>query len=282
VHLLKEVKYFLTKASRSLGRLLSMKTLIILLSLLTYVWAQDLDDIISNALENSPSLEVLNERILANKENVLVSDAYANPEVLILTNTIDKSEPMSQTSITLRQKLPYFGKQKATRNLAVARENLLETNLQDARVKLVYLIKSEAYTLWELEGVYKIICDYEDLTKQNIELYESYTTTSDDQHMGIMSAELALSDLRIQKSFLLAQITASYAKLSYLSANEVSELDLLLDVDEMQGRAILQKGLVHNLELVVKEKQIKQEEARLQSVDLNNYPDIALVAGYSY
>ena len=274
--------YLFTKASRKISRMLSMKTLLIFLLLVLTLNAQNLDEIISSALENSPSLEVINERILANKENISVSDSFSNPEVLILTNTIDSREPMSQSSIRLKQNLPYFGKQEAHKNLALAQGNVLENRLESAKSKLIYLVKIQAYKLWELERVYKIICDYEDLTKQNLELYESYTSTSDNQHMGIMSAELALSDLRIQKSFLLSQISSAYARLSYLSASEISQLDLLLDVEKIEGSSRLKVGLENNRDLLVKDKEIEVVEANLQSVDLDNYPDIALVAGYSY
>jgi len=259
-----------------------MKTLLISLFLVLILDAQNLDEIISSTLEKSPSLEAINERILANKENISISDSFSNPEVLILTNTIDSKEPMSQSSITVKQKLPYFGKQEASKNIALAQEDVLENTLEFAKSKLVYLVKVQAYKLWELEGVYKIICDYEDLTKQNLALYESYTSTSDNQHMGIMSAEMALSDLRIQKSFLLSQISSAYTRLSYLSASKVTELDLLLDVETMEGSNSLKAGLENNLELLVKDKEIEVVEANLQSVDLDNYPDVALVAGYSY
>ena len=271
-----------TKASRKQDRIFSMKHLLLFICLFLSLSAQNLDEIISSALENSPSLEAMNERIVAHKENISVSDSFANPEVLILTNTIDDNEPMSQSSISIKQKLPYFGKQKARKNIAFAQDNMLQNTLESAKSKLVYLIKMQAYTLYELEGVYKIICDYEDLTKQNLELYESYTSTSDNQHMGIMSAELALSDLRIQKSFLISQINSAYAKLSYLSASEITELDLLLDVEKIDGLNVLKEGLENNLDLSVKQKEVELVEANLQRVDLDNYPDVALVAGYSY
>jgi len=260
-----------------------MKQIIMIFFLALVLQAQSLDEIISNALAKSPSLEAMNERILAHKAYTNTADNLSNPELLILTNTIDSSEPMKQDSISFKQKLPYFGKLDASKKLSIAQDEVLVLNLESSKARLVYLLKSQAYTIWELEKVYKIICDYEELTKHNIDLYESYTSTSDNQHMGIMSAELALSDLRIQKSLLLSKIAASYAQLSYLSAQEITEIDYLtLKIEGIEGRSLLNKGLQDNPELLVKQKELEEKEARFTSVDLDKYPDVSLVAGYSY
>jgi outer membrane protein TolC len=133
-----------------------------------------------------------------------------------------------------------------------------------------------------MQRVYQIICDYEDLTRQNIDLYESYTMTSDNQHMGIMSAELALSDLRVQKSLLFSQITSAYARLSYLSSQEVSDLQIELSMGEMPGMSDMQKALADNPDLALKREEIKREDARIQSLQKEAYPDVSLVAGYSH
>lgn len=243
--------------------------------------ALSLDELIFHALENSPSLSAMQERILANRQNINVSDQFSNPELLILTNTIDSQEPMRQESLTFKQKLPYFGKRDAAREVALAQESVLSEDLRGTRIKLAYAIRAEAYKIWKMQQLYQIICDYEELTRQNISLYESYTMTSDNQHMGIMSAELALSDLRIQKSLLLSQITSAYARLSYLSAQEVTDLKIELDIGEMPGMSELQKALAGNPDLALKREEVRREDARFQSLQKEAYPDISLVAGYS-
>jgi outer membrane protein TolC len=258
------------------------QVLIILFTLVLDLSALSLDEIIFHALENNPSLSALQERILANQQTINASDQFSNPELLILTNTIDAKEPMRQESITFKQELPYFGKRDAARQVALAQEGVLGEDLHGAKVKLIYAIRTQVYKIWEMQQVYQIICDYEDLTLQNIALYESYTMTSDNQHMGIMSAELALSDLRIQKSLLLSQITSAYATLSYLSAQEVSDLKIELSMGEMPGMSGMQKALDKNPDLALKNKEIKMEDARMQSLQKEVYPDISLVAGYSH
>jgi outer membrane protein TolC len=188
---------------------------------------------------------------------------------------------MSQKTVTFTQKLPYFGKRDSKKDVFEAQEGVLAENLEQAKVNIVNEIKNQAYNAWEYEKLYDIISEYEDLTKQNIELFESYTSTSDNQHMGIMSAELTLSDLKIQKSALNAKIKTAYAKLSYLAATKIEALHVEVLVDDMKVQDKLSLNTKNNHYLKIKDKQIEQNQANAKSAELNNYPDVNLIAGYS-
>ncbi len=260
-----------------------MKQLLLILTFLgTTLYAVTLDELIQRALDENPTLESLSFRIAANKSNIDLSNQFSNPNISYTQNTIDDAQAMSRKTVTLQQKLPYFGKRDSLKEVAIAQEGVLTENLEQAKVTLVNAIKNQAYTIWERERLYKIICDYEDLTRQNIELFESYTSTQANQHMGIMSAELTLSDLRIQKSVLNAKIYATYANLSYLAAFEVNDIEIKLLVNEMPGRSSLLHGLENNHNLAIKEKEIQKSQALVKTADLNNYPDINILGAYSY
>ena len=260
-----------------------MKNLLLAISLFTSsLYGLNLDELITKALETNPSLESINHRINANRSNINLSNQFSNPTLSYTQNTIDEAQAMSQKTLTLQQKLPYFGKRDSLKKVALAEEDILNENLEQAKVNLVQKIKNQAYTIWELENLYKIITNYEDLTKQNIELFESYTSTSNNQHMGIMSAELTLSDLHIQKSNLEAKIYTAYAKLSYLASFEVQNIELKLSILDMPSESSLQDGLVNNHSLAIKDKEIQKSKALVKTAELNNYPDINLIAGYSY
>jgi len=144
------------------------------------------------------------------------------------------------------------------------------------------MIKIEAYNNWELQELYKIIEKYITLTKQNIELYESYSSVNASQHMGIMKAELSLSDLAIQKSQIKAKISASYAKLSYLTTLNVDSLELELQMSEKPNYASYDEKLINNPALKIKTKELQKEQKKVEVAELNKYPDINLIAGYSY
>jgi len=244
--------------------------------------AISLSEVINKSLLNSPSLESINAKIKANKHASDVANQFSNPELSFTTNSIDSSQPMSQTVLTIKQKLPYYGKRDSKQAITLAQDEVLKEQLFAAKATMVQKIKTEAFTIWENRELYKITNEYIMLTKQNIELYESYTSVKDNQHIGIMKAELTLADLEIQKSVLSAKIYTSYAKLSYLSAFDVKDLEIKLEIAEKPDLDSFNKGLVNNPELLIKNKELKKENAKIEVADKNNYPDLNLLAGYSY
>jgi len=260
-----------------------MKTFILALTLLaSHLSAMSLSEIIETSLRKSPSLESIQARIKANKQSIDIADSFANPQVALTTNSLDSSQKMSQTVLTFSQKIPYYSKREKQQNVAITDEGVLQEQLNDAKVTLVAMMKNEAYSIWELRALYGIIDEYIELTKQNIELYESYTTVSANQHMGIMKAKLSLSELNIQKSKLNAQIYSAKARLSYLASFDVKELDIALEMGEKPQLQKLQAKLITNPTLAIKTKELQKEEAKIALAEINNYPDINLVAGYAY
>ncbi len=259
-----------------------MKTVILSIFLLcTGAQAISLDKIIDTSLSKNPSLESINERIQANKYNIAVSDQFANPELLITKNTLDSSQAMSKSVVSFKQKIPFYNKRATNKKIALAEDALLNEKLNAAKTKLVEKIKDEAYTIWKLGELYRIIDEYVTLTKQNIDLYESYTSIDENQHIGIMKAELSLSDLQIQKSVLREKISSAYARLSYLAAFKIKHLDIALQMGAKPNLSKLQKSLSGNPDIKIKDKEVLKQNAKLKMADLNNYPDINLIAGYA-
>lgn len=246
------------------------------------LFGMSLDEVIQKALDKNPSLEIIEHKISANKSNVNVSNQFENPVITLTDNTLPSDQAMSRTTLSLGQKLPYFGKRDSLERVAKAEDAVLNKNLEQARVELVRNIKNEAYTIWELEAIYQTINTYENLTRQNIDLFESYTATAKNQHMGIMSAELTLSDLRIQKATLEAQIQTVYAKLSYLADLEISHLDINLSVSELPAPETIVKHLENNKALQLREKEVKKSQEMTEVASLNSYPDINLLVSYAY
>ncbi|PHR54172.1 MAG: hypothetical protein COA44_14085 [Arcobacter sp.] len=258
------------------------RLLFISLFLSSSIYALSLETVIQKALEANPSLESINHKIAANKSNINVSNQFDNPVLSLADNNLDKDQAMSRSTITITQKIPYFGKRDSLEGTAIAEEAVLSQNLEKAKVALVNEIKNQAYTIWELEELYKIIKEYEHITKQNIELFESYTATADNQHMGIMSAELTLSDLRIQRATLDAQISTAYAKLSYLAAYKVNNLEQNLVVWDLPSPESFNEALQGNSDLALRDKEILKSKSMEKTAELNNYPDINVLASYAY
>jgi len=259
-----------------------IKTLIIMVLFVNTIYAVSLDEILSSALAKSPSLESINAKIEANRESVAISDQFSNPIVTLNTNTLDASQAMSQTLLSLKQRLPYYSKRDTRESVALAEGNILDERLNLARVALVAEIKREAYTLWSLRELFGVIESYISLTKQNIELYESYATVSDNKHMGLMKAKLSLSDLKIQKSLLNAEIKKSYARLSYLASFEIKHLTIELSMGSKPDIKSYKSSLQSSPAIKLKESELLKQSAKVALADIESYPDIDLIAGYAY
>jgi outer membrane protein TolC len=245
-------------------------------------FALTLEEVINSSLAKNPSLEAINARLEANKQNIKIANNFKNPELSVTKNTLDDSQAMSQTVLTFKQKIPFWDKRSADKDIAVADQKLLAEKLNAAKAKLVQKIKNEAYTIWELQQLYNITEQYIALTKQNIKLYESYTNTDTKQHMGIMKAELSLSDLRIEKTLLASKISSAYSRLSYLSAFKVTALDISLKMGKEPHLQTLQNSLQNNPDIKIKNKELQKQNAIVKKAEINNYPDINLLAGYAY
>ncbi len=246
------------------------------------LYGYTLDELLSKAMDANPSLESISHRIAANHATIEASDQFANPELSYVQNTLDSDQAMSRKSLTIKQKLPYFGKRDSQQKVAQAQEGVLQVDLQKAKVSLVKAIKEQAYHVWELKRRHQTILDYEDLTRQNIDLSQSYTSISADQHMGIMSAGLTLSELRIQKSTLDAKIETAYARLSYLAAFKVQELDIDLTIGSLPDLTRLRAELENNPDIALKSKEVNKQQAMVERAGLESYPDVVLLGGYSY
>jgi len=252
-----------------------MRTLILSALLLSSsMSAMTLGEIINSSLAKSPSLESINARIAANKQAIDAANQFSNPEMSLTKNTLDSSQRMSKTVFSIKQNIPYYSKRDSRQKVSIADDAILNEKLNAAKVKLVAKIKIEAYKVWELRELYKIIDKYISLTEGNIELYESYTSVSNDsQHMGIMKAKLSLSDLEIQKSTLNSKIYSAMARLSYLAAFDIKSLEINLSVKNKPSFNQLKNSLVNNPDIAIKTKEIVKENAKVNLADINNYPD---------
>jgi len=266
-----------------------LKVLSLLLFSMVSLSATSLGNLIENALLNHPSLQVIKERILSTDKSILLSRKFSNPKFTFSINDIQLDdlnnrsiERMQSSAITLEQKLPYFGKLDAKEQSARAIKEIQKLSLEDAKALLVSKIKQSVYRVWELKTLHKIICKFEELTQQSIDLSTAYTATTSNQHMGIMSATMSLSDLRIKKNRLLQAMEAQYARLSYLSAKEVFDVEIELSMPRLFSLKELTKKLENNFTIKAQESSVKEAEAVLKLRDLEHYPDPTIKAGYFY
>ncbi|MCJ7764618.1 MAG: TolC family protein [Thiovulaceae bacterium] len=254
-----------------------------------WLTAATLDAVIEKALRSHSSLQAIKERLNAEDFQISATRNFADPEIAFALNDIqfddiaDRSrEPMQTASITLKQKFPSFGKRDAATQQLRAQKQVIASTLEEAKVKLVEQIKITAYSIWEADEELRIIGDYIQVTQQNIELSTGYSSTRSGSHMGIMSAELALSQLKIKKSRYESRRKALFAKLGYLAAEPVESLEIELSVQEPKTIELYLSQLANNRGYEMKSSEVAAAQSRVKVEELSGNVDPSLQVGYFY
>ncbi|MBC8238546.1 MAG: TolC family protein [Helicobacteraceae bacterium] len=261
--------------------------LLVLLTLPIWLFGVPLSALIENAKNNHTSLKTIEQRVSAIDDEIDISQNFADPLISLSMSDIqfnditDRSrEPMQATSLGLQQKIPYFGKRDALSQKINAKKRVLELSVDEMKVKLVKAIKITAYSIWQIEEGLKITDEYFKLTKQNIELSSGYASSDSKSHMSIMSAEMTLSELRIKQSKLESLRDGLYKKLSYLSAMEVTKLDLALEIQKHEHISSYTAMKTENASYKIKEASLKLSEEDIKVQELNKYSDPVVSAAY--
>jgi outer membrane protein TolC len=263
--------------------------LFLLMVLPLYLGAVTLDAVIEQALHTHGSLQAIEERLNAEDHRISATRNFANPEIAFALNDIqfddisDRArEPMQTTSVMLKQKFPSFGKRDAATQYSRARKKVTASTLEEAKVKLVEQIKVTAYSIWEAEEELRVIDQYMQVTRQSIDLNTAYTSTRTTSHMGIMSAELALSKLKIKKQRYQSRRKALYAKLGYLAAQPVANLEIELHVQQPAKMAFYLSQLTNNRGYAMESSEATAAQSRVKVEELSGNVDPALQVGYFY
>lgn len=252
-----------------------------------WLGATPLATLIENAKNTHISLNAIEQKLSSIDDEYDASRNFTNPELSLSVGDIQfkdptnrSIEPMQYSSISLKQKIPYFGKRDANSEKITAKKEKLSFSLEEAKVKLIEALKTTAYSIWQIEENIKITKENIKLTDQNIDLYTSYSSSDNRSHMGIMSAELSLSELKIKKIKLESILTGLYKKVSYLSAMDVSSVELNMKMDRPKTLQYFQDATNQNSTYKLKEAATKEAAAELKIKELASYVDPSVQVGY--
>lgn len=260
-----------------------MRYFLIGLILTTSLAAETLLELTQKALVSATSLAVIQKRIEVKKQDVESADLFANPTLAITKNTLPSDQAMSQATVTLGQKIYWWGKREEKEALAKGEVEIEKAKLKRARVALVGAIKRQAYKVWELQRLLAITQEYIELTKESEALYEAYTASDDmgKNHMGIMSAQLSLSELKIKRIRYEALLEAAMKRLSYLVGEEIKSVEIDLKITQLP-KFDKREFAAKNADLAVVRSQTLKKESAVELAKTNNYPDFNLIATYAF
>lgn len=261
----------------------------LLLSLTLPVWllAVPLERLIENAKSNHVSLKSIEQRVSAIDNELVISRNFSDPIVSLTLSDIQfddisnrSIEPMQYTALNVQQKIPYFGKRDALSNKIKAKKERVTLSLDAMKVKLVREIKMTAFSIWQREEELKITDAYIKLTKQNIELYSAFTSSDSKSHMSIMSAEMALSELKIKKSRLNSILRGLYEKLAYFSQMEVLSVEMPTTVYKPKKLEFYTQIKNTNISYKIKEATLDEAREEIKVKEMNSLVDPIVKVGY--
>ena len=248
------------------------------------VYAQTLPELIQTALSDATSLAVIEQRIKSLKQESEIADSFANPILSVTTNTLEKREKMHQSLFGIRQKIYFYGKRDAKKKIANEEVDVAIAKLQEAKVELVYNIKAQAYRVWEIKALLRVVQAYIALTQESKKLYEGYSASDamGRNHMGIMSAELSLSELKIKQTKLQALMRAATKRLEYLVGKKIDSLEINLHITALPSPPKSSSVHQSNPKLHTLRQEIQKATFRADLAHLQNYPDVDVYAAYAY
>jgi len=265
-----------------------VKGVLSLLLIVTVGYSDDLETLIHKGLVNNPSLQSAETRIAQAKFQKTLTRQFDNPNVQIQVNDIQTRditnrsiEPMQYSALSVQQKLPFAGKRDARFDEAKALEETAALSLKQAQAVLASEIKKEAYRVWEIKEQLKIYHDFETIIKQNNELYTALSSAASGRHMGIMSSQMDLSQIKIVQANLVSDLERSYAALSGLIAEPVTSVEIELSMKPYDSIETYREKLSQNFSYRGKDAQIHQTDALLQQARLDYYPDVTMQVGYA-
>ena len=251
-------------------------------------YAESVEVLIQQALHNNPTLISAQSRVDQSRYQKEISKNFDNPSLQLQVNDIQTRditnrslEPMQFTTLSLQQKLPFAGKRDLWYEDAQAQEAYAGLFLSQSRALLSSEIKKEAYRLWQIGEEERIYHDFEIIVRQNSELYTALSSAAAGRHMGIMSSQMDLSQIKIIQADLAQEKERSYANLSQLCAKRIEKVDVDLSMGQIELIESYEKSLENNFGYRAKDAQLKSAGVQLRQSQLDVYPDVTVQAGYS-
>ncbi len=258
-----------------------MKTIFLVMCYFLTLYATTIEQLVEKTLHNAPSLDAVKAKIAYFRANEDLALQFANPSVSIASNSLSQSEKMAQTTLTLKQKIYFYGKRDAKAAIAKRMQELEGISLERLQVELAFLVKKSSYEYLKTKELLKIIQSYIELTKESIDLFESYSANSDGMHMGLMNAELVLSDLKVTKAKEEALLQLQKAEIEYLINGSFDDITQQLQKPKLPSLEDLLQTKA-NKDILYANKEVDLNKAKLKSIDLEHYSDVEFFAGYAY
>jgi outer membrane protein, heavy metal efflux system len=264
-----------------------MRIIIIALILPVFLYGVNLQECIAHAKNSRLSLKAIQQKIKSLEYKYETTKNFSDPVIALSMNDIHFDHPadrnleaMQFTALTLKQKIPYFGKRAANGKVVQDERLIAQMDLQAAVIRLVRDIKLIAFTIWQKKELLHITKRYSALLHQNINLYLLYNKSNSKAYIQLLNAKLLLSELRIERENLSASLQTLYAELGYLSDMQIKKLSFTPNISPPKPLQDYLMQSQNNSALHSQEAALKTANAQVKVKELAKRPDPFIEVGY--
>jgi len=264
-----------------------MRILLLTLTTVLILHAQNIQQLIEQSLNKHPSLESIKYKLSTMDDKITLSQNFSNPDISFTMSDIQFGDPLSRDlepmqfqAVNFKQKFPWFGKLDARKNVVQEEKQVILHSLEAAQVALAYNIRTTAYTIKELELRIDIIHKYMQLAKQNIKLYTDYISVDSMSHADSVVAELSLYKLEVRAERYTSILKSQKEKLRYLVQKKVNKISDRLTIKKPKSLNFYLAGVRENPSYHMKLSQANVARANKSLVDLDKHPDPYVQIGY--
>lgn len=264
-----------------------MRIILLILVSMTIIHAENIQQLIRKGIESHPSLHSIEKRLSAMDEKISLSQNFDNPDLSFSINDMQFEnfsrrdlEPMQYQSINFKQKFPWFGKLDARKKYTQAQKNVIFNSYTAAKIKLAEEIRMTVYTIKEIEERIRIVNQYIEVTKQNIDLYNSYASTQSKSHTSSMNASLLLTKVQIKAANYKSLLESQKAKLKYLVQHKVHTISSSMKMTKPKQLHYYLSKLDNNpiYQMTLSQKDVAWANRDIQNLDKT--PDPYVKLGY--
>ncbi|WP_297454509.1 TolC family protein [Persephonella sp.] len=263
-----------------------------ILLLYNVVFAKNIDEIISKALQQNPKLKAIQNELKAYKEREIFVSSLDDPIISFSINDIQFSykpfirdlEPMQTINIGISQEIPWLKKLNLRKEVISKIYNKKYFYLKNLKLEMIYSIYKNAFKYWEIEEKLKIIKEYEKVAKHLIEFSNTLYSVGKVSQADALNAQVFYTKLKEREEKLIKEKQAILSKLSYYTSFNVKNITIypikpyeLKDLENLK-KLVLQK----NPQIKIFKARIDKRNKELKLAKSEYKPDFKFFANYSY
>lgn len=246
------------------------------------------------ALRDNPGLQQMHARAQAmaaipSQAGTLPDPAVSFGVMNLPVDTFSLSrEPMTQIQIGIDQMIPYPGKLALRAAAASGEADAAESDVSEARLRLVRDVKREWWALFYLERAIETVRRNQGLLRDLVDLAQTKYKVGQGLQQDVLLAQVELSKLLDLEISLQGMRRVEEARLDAL-LNRTTDTSLVLpsEIDPTVPGAFNLPGLVRRAEdnrplLASLRHQIDTALARRELAERDYYPDFSVGAGYGF